>query len=612
MSSRTPSKTLSWLGALLAVYLAVPLAAFAVRLASASHSGFSNAGLWPAVRTSLEAATISTAIVAAVGIPLAFVLARSAGRIAKVVGAIVVLPLALPPVMAGILLVYLFGPYTTIGKLFGGRLVSSLAGIVAAQVFVSAPFLIVAARSAFASIDPSLDDLAATLGHGRLARFWKVSLPVADKAIRAGLLLTWLRAIGEYGANVVVAYHPFTIPVYTYVQFSGAGIPDTQAPTVLVLAAAGVATAVFALRWPAFLRRRPADPDPATPGRFVATRVDLDIDVRVGSFALRVAHNATSHRLAILGPSGSGKSMTLKSIAGLLGADAGRVGFEGTDVTSKPPEKRNVGYVPQGHGLIPTLTVREQARLGVGTREDVAAWWIQRLGLGGLEDRYPDQLSGGQRQRVSFAAALAGCPRVVLLDEPFSALDTPVRAELRRELRRLQRDTGLSTILVTHDPEEASVLADEVIVLSAGRVLQAGAITEVFRRPASPEVARLVGFENVLDGVARPPDALKVGNATIPADTAGIASDTAVSWSVRPDDVKVFAAGGDETGLPGVVTDVVEFATCSHVTVRVEGGPEIVSRAYGASPPVSQGARCVVVIAQGAVRVWPAKPGDPR
>ena len=610
MSSLTPSKTLSWLGALLAVYLAVPLAAFAVRLASASHRGFSNAGLWPAVRTSLEAATISTAIVAAVGIPLAFVLARSAGRIAKVVGAIVVLPLALPPVMAGILLVYLFGPYTTVGKLFGGRLVNSLAGIVAAQVFVSAPFMIVAARSAFASIDPSLDDLAATLGHGRLARFWRVSLPVADRAIRAGLLLTWLRAIGEYGANVVVAYHPFTIPVYTYVQFSGAGIPDTQAPTVLVLAAAGVATAVIASRRPAFLRRRPADPDPATPGRFVATKVEFDIDVRVGSFALRVAHNAGSHRLAILGPSGSGKSMTLKSIAGLLGADAGHVSFEGADVTSKPPEKRNVGYVPQGHGLIPTLTVREQARLGVGTRDDVAAWWLQRLGLGGLEGRYPDQLSGGQRQRVSFAAALAGCPRVVLLDEPFSALDTPVRNELRRELRRLQQETGLSTILVTHDPEEASVLADEVIVLSAGRVLQAGAITEVFRQPASPQVARLVGFDNVLDGVACPPDALKVGNATIPADTAGIASDTAVSWSVRPDDVNVVADGADETGLPGVVIDVVEFATCSHVTVRVEGGSEIVSRAYGTSPPARQGERCIVVIAQGAVRVWPAKPGD--
>lgn len=631
MKSPRPSGALSWLGGLLAVYLVVPMAAFAWRLVTSNQRGFTSPSLWPALRTSVEAATVATAIIAVAGIPLAFVLARSRGRLARVVGAAVVLPLALPPVMAGILLVYLFGPYTTIGRLFDGRLVSSLAGIIAAQVFVSAPFLVVAARSAFAAADTSVEDLAATLGHGPIARFWKVSLPVAGPAIRAGLLLAWLRAIGEYGANVVVAYHPFTIPVYTYVQFSGAGIPDTQAPTVLVLVAAGVATALFSARRPAFLRRRVEDPEPVAPGRSTPAAVDLDLDVEVGSFALRVAYKSASHRLAILGPSGSGKSLTLKSIAGLLGAGSARVRFSGLDVTDQPAERRGVGYVPQGHGLVPTLTVRDQARFGVAARADVAAWWVQRLGLAGLEDRYPHQLSGGQRQRVSFAAALSSGPRVVLLDEPFSALDTPVRNQLRRELRKLQRENDLSTVLVTHDPAEAAILADEVIVLEAGRVLQAGAVGEVFRYPASAEVARLVGVENVLEGVASPPGTLVAGNAAFPADVSGFAPGDRVSWAVRPEDVEVYpvgtvsaspASGRTQTG---VIVDVTDFAVNRQVLIRLEGGVEILSRVSPASTRgdpdrtisfespyrMVDGGRCEVRIALGKIRVWPFTPEDP-
>ena len=180
------------------------------------------------------------------------------------------LPLALPPVMAGVVLIYLVGPYTTIGSFFGGRLTGSLAGIVLAQTFVAAPFLVIAARSAFAAVEPALDDLAATLGKRPLARFLRVSLPVAAPGIRAGLLLTWLRAFGEYGATVLVAYHPYSLPVFTYVQFSGGGLPDTQAPTVLALAAAIAVVLISRLRVP----RRPASahrfagsPPARAPGR---------------------------------------------------------------------------------------------------------------------------------------------------------------------------------------------------------------------------------------------------------------------------------------------------------------------------------------------------------
>ena len=130
--------------------------------------------------------------------------------------------------------------------------------------------------------------------------------------------------------------------------------------------------------------------------------------------------------------------------------------------------------MPQQPALLPRRTVWRQVTFGAGARPALAAWWLERLGLAGLEDRYPDELSGGQQRRVALARALAVEPRVLLLDEPFTGLDAPVRDRLRRELRRLQREAGLCTVIVTHDPEEAALLADEIIVLDHGRVLQAG------------------------------------------------------------------------------------------------------------------------------------------
>ena len=149
-------------------------------------------------------------------------------------------------------------------------------------------------------------------------------------------------------------------------------------------------------------------------------------------------------------------------------------------VAGIPTEDRHIGYVPQGPSLLPHLTVRQQLHFGVDADPHLGSWWLHTLGLDGLEDRLPHQLSGGQRQRVSLAQALSRSPRLVLLDEPLSALDAPVRQELRQELRRLQRDAGLSTVLVTHDPEEAAYLADEILVIADGQILQAGPSREVY------------------------------------------------------------------------------------------------------------------------------------
>ena len=320
MAYRASRSPLTWLGGLLALYLVVPLVAFVVRLAAPGDRGFGVPGLWSAVEVSVVSATITSVLVALFGIPLANWLAKSRGPVAAVTGVLVELPLAIPPVTSGLLLIYLVGPYTTLGQFFHGALTDSLIGVVLAQTFVASPFLIVAARSAFAAIDPALDDLAATLGHRPLARFWRVSLRVAAPGIRAGLLMTWLRAIGEYGATVLLAYHPYTLPVFTYVQFSSTGIPATQAPTALALGIAIVVLLASQLHRPGRWTRKAQLAAPRPPAPAPPTTVSFDLDVMVGSFRLAVAHRAASHRIAILGPSGAGKSITLRAPAGLLWA----------------------------------------------------------------------------------------------------------------------------------------------------------------------------------------------------------------------------------------------------------------------------------------------------
>jgi ABC-type sulfate/molybdate transport systems ATPase subunit/ABC-type sulfate transport system permease component len=591
------------LGALLVLYLAFPVGAFAYRvLVERGDEGWGVPGLWPALLVSVEGATISLLIGVLGGIPLAYVLARRRGWLSSAVGVVVQLPLAVPPLISGILLIYIVGPYTPLGQLSGERLTQTMYGLVIAQSFVSAPFLVVVARSAFRAVDPSLDDVAATLGHGPLARFLRVDVPAAADGLRTGMILMWLRAFGEYGTTVVLAYHPYSLPIYVDNLFSSAPLAQAEAPTVLAFGVAALAILVVNVRRLPRVRRR-VIPAPVAPVLTSPAPVGFDIDATVGTFRLRVAHQEGAHRLAIVGPSGSGKSVTLRVLAGLLGPGAGAVTYNGVDVSRTATERRRIGYVPQGFGLIPGRTVWQQAVFGVHADPARAAWWLETLHLDDLLDRLPEQLSGGQRQRVSLARALAADPRVVLLDEPFSALDAPVRAELRRELRRLQRDVNLSTVIVTHDPEEAAMLADEIMVVSDGQVLQSGSCRDVYRRPDSVKVGRLLGIDNLVEGAAGP---------DFPGGLAGdLPAGTRLLWQVPPEAVRVrrgesrSGAGRPTVDLgPGLVTDVIDLGRTVEVVVELSSGVELRARTFEL-PDLSVGAACRVETEPDAVSVWP-------
>lgn len=217
---------------------------------------------------------------------------------------------------------------------------------------------------------------------------------------------------------------------------------------------------------------------------------------------------------ALLGPSGSGKSTLLRSIAGLERLDSGRIHIAGRDVTGLAPQKRGIGFVFQHYAAFKHMTVRDNAAFGLTIRRrpkrEVDARVDQLLevvGLSGYRDRYPAQLSGGQRQRMALARALAVDPEVLLLDEPFGALDAKVRADLRRWLRRLHDEVHVTTVLVTHDQEEALDVADRIAVLNEGRLEQVGTPEELYEEPANAFVMSFLGSVADLDGtLVRPHD----------------------------------------------------------------------------------------------------------
>ena len=533
------------------------------------------------------------------------------GRAVGLLGFLVQLPLALPPLASGVLLLFLVGYATPIGRLTGGALTNSFAGIVLAEVFVAAPFLIIAARSAFAAMDAGLEGVAATLGRGPLYVFFHVCLPIARPAILSGLLLAWLRAFGEFGATVMVAYHPYSLPVYTYVAFGSQGLPamlPVLLPTLALALAVMVLSTLAASRTSARTAMAavptllpPATADLAARAAAPTCPVDLALQLqkRLGNFQLDVAWSPQARRLAIVGPSGSGKSLTLKMIAGIEAADQGYIRLDGRDIAALPPAARGIAYVPQNYGLFPHLTVNEHLEFPAGADPLLAKHWLDRLGLRGLEHRQPDALSLGQQQRVALARALVRPARLLLLDEPFSALDAPLRARLRREMLALQNELTATTILVTHDPAEAAMLADEILVFENGQVLQSGPTDQVFRRPNSETVARLLGADHAAKGIAVGAESIAIG-ADVVLEVAGPALTPGghVGWTVSPARVRL-----SETGrYAGVVEAVTRVASGHQIALRF--GEASIEVAAGYIDP-ALGSVCRFDVDPDAVRIWP-------
>ena len=345
--------------------------------------------------------------------------------------------------------------------------------------------------------------------------------------------------------------------------------------------------------------------------------ISLDVDISAGDFRLAVAFETGKRTTALLGASGAGKTLTLRAIAGLHTPNRGRIEVNGAtlfvsdDHINMKSRDRRVGYVFQDYALFPHLTVTENIAFGIrgasrSERDDAVIRLLDLVMLTHLANRRPAGLSGGERQRVAVARALAPRPRLLLLDEPFSALDAPTREALSDELLALRERIDIPTVLVTHDVSEAFALCDDMVLLGEGHVLQSGPKQAVFAAPSSLAAARLVGVQNVLEGIALSPSSIAAGGLRIATQTTR-APGTRVHVGVR---ATGFAVTPDDADANATLVQVIDRGTRAIAQLRLDADGQ------SSAPPVivelphaiagARPRRWRVDIAPGAAMVWPA------
>ena len=335
---------------------------------------------------------------------------------------------------------------------------------------------------------------------------------------------------------------------------------------------------------------------------------NVDVEIGEGEF------------FSLIGPSGCGKTTTLRMIAGLVEPSAGRIEVHGRDVGRLPPHRRPVNTVFQHYALFPHLDVFENVAFGLRERKtgkaEIAtrvAEMLELVGLTGRERAKPAQLSGGQQQRVALARALVLQPEVLLLDEPLGALDLKLRKQLQLQLKRIQREVGITFIYVTHDQEEAFSMSDRVAIMCGGRIEQLGTPRDVYQQPQTEFVADFVGASNRLSGTIVAPagdgayevDLLGVGRVRA-AGVSGLGSGRAVRAIVRPEAVEPFGRGERWVTLPGRILDLSYLGPQMHCVVETDTGDHLSMTVGSLDHSLSPGDRCDVGWPWSAVWVLPA------
>ena len=505
--------------------------------------------LWISLKTAFTATTITFFL----GIAVARWMVRYQGKAKGLIDGLFTLPLVLPPTVIGFFLLVVCGKRSPIGHLLslvGINVIFSWTGAVIAATVVAFPMMYKTTLGAFKQIDANLLSAARTLGASEWTVFWRVTLPLAMPGIVAGTILAFARALGEFGATLMLAGNipgeTQTIPIVIFFAAEG-GQMDQALAWVLIIVAISL-TVIVALdylsgqrQWAAgrgfgnlnlrfwhrlqlkiaipFLRSQ-ASIDRREVQKPFEAFLQMDLHKENPGFMLSVAFTTGNDPLGFLGASGSGKSMTLRCLAGLETPTSGRIVLNGRVLFDSqkginlPSRQRRIGFVFQNYALFPHMTAAQNIAFGLqyGLPKQASlpraelmrrvAAKIALVQLQGLENRYPHQLSGGQQQRVALARALAIEPEALLLDEPFSALDTYLRSQIEKQLIETLSTYQGVTLFVTHNLEEAYRVCKNLFVLSQGKAIAYSSKADIFERPATSTVAQLTECKNLCS--ARP------------------------------------------------------------------------------------------------------------
>jgi molybdate ABC transporter permease protein len=481
---------------------------------------------------SLKTATLATFIAFFLGLAAAYWMLGYQGKAKALIEGLLLLPLVLPPTVAGFLLLLLLGKNSLLGQVllsFNITIVFTWYAAVVTATVVAFPLMYKTALGAFEQIDVSLLQVARTLGASEWKIFWRITLPLALPGVSAGVILAFARALGEFGATLMLAGNipgqTETIPMAIYFAVEGGAMQEAWFWTAAIISLS-VSGLVIVNSWkgqsPLDAQRRSMQQ--VIGAETVQLRIQdfgfqqqeanedaelvIAIQKHLPDFCLDVRFKTQQQPLGILGASGAGKSMLLRCIAGIETPTQGkillngRILFDSETGVNMPSRDRRLGLLVQNYALFPHLTVAQNIAFGLpkrysphAIRQEVASQ-LSAVQLSNLENYYPHQLSGGQQQRVALARALASQPDALLLDEPFSALDTYLRSQLEQAMiARLAAYRG-PTLFVTHNLEEAYRVCEDLLVLDRGKAIAQGSKQSIFEQPASFRVAQLTGCKN--------------------------------------------------------------------------------------------------------------------
>lgn len=616
--------------ALLAVaFLLLPLVGILARTSWGEVGDhLTSPGVVEALELSLLVSFWALALSLVLGVPLAWLLARVDFPGKAFVRSLVLLPMVLPPTVGGVALLLAFGRRGLLGPwledTFGITLPFHTSGAVVAATFVAMPFLVISLEGALGGLRPRYEETAASLGASPVRVFATVTLPMVAPGLLAGAALTWARALGEFGATITFAGNlpgtTQTLPLQVYLLLQNSPEAATSVSLLLLVIAMAVLIALRG-RWTGTPRDTAGDPDrhrnratspdddtepgsgtgrgagtatgkeTGTESAPVPVRETTSVDERwalhadVTGFTRLVLDAEPGTTIAVVGPNGAGKTTLLRALLGLTTRAHAELRLGALDVTTLAPHRRGVAWVPQDGALFPHLSALSNTAYGLRahgvTRAEArrtAQLWLDRLDVGHLAHRRPAQVSGGQAQRVALARALATRPRLLLLDEPLAALDQTTRARVRHTLRTHLDGFGGVCLMVTHDPVEAVSLADRVLVLDEGRVVQDAPPADVTRHPRSPWVARMLGKNAwpgtaTADGLALTGGGLLVAADPLPPGTRALAIIAPEAVSVHRDR----PSGSPRNVWPGTVREITASGSRLRVLIASERAPDLVA-----------------------------------